>query len=60
MSGYVRTFKDKGRDKNKKNKLMFLRRDDDKPLEKYKTIWTKIEDLKYIELNVYRFMMIDI
>ena len=26
--------------------------DDDKLLEKYKTIWTKIEDLKNIELNV--------
>ena len=25
--------------------------DDDKLLENYKTIWTKTEDLKYIELN---------
>ena len=36
MSKYVRKFKNKGRDKN--NKLMFLNIDDDKLLEKYKTI----------------------
>ena len=29
--------------------LMFFRIDDEKLLEKYKTIWTKIEDLKNIE-----------
>ena len=51
MSRYVTTFKDKGRDKNKNNKLMSLRIDDNKLLEKYKTIWTKTEDLKNIELN---------
>ena len=45
MSGYVKTFKDKI------NKLMSFRRDDEKLLEKYKAIWTKIEDLKNIELN---------
>ena len=44
MSGYVKTFKVK--DKN--NKLMPLCIDDEKLLEKYKTIWTKIEDLKNI------------
>ena len=42
MSGYVKTFKDKCRDKNKNNKLMSLRLEDDKLLEKYKTIWTNI------------------
>ena len=44
MSGYVKTFKVK--DKN--NKLMPFCIDDEKLLEKYKTIWTKIEDLKNI------------
>ena len=46
MIRYFKTFKDKSRDKNKNNKLMSLLIDDNKPLEKYKTIWTKIEDLK--------------
>ena len=45
------TFKDKGGDMNKNNKLMSLHIDDDKLLEKHKTIWTKIEDLKDIELD---------
>ena len=49
MSGYVKTFKHKGRDKN--NKLLSWRIDDDKLLQKYKTIWTKIEDFKNIELD---------
>ena len=47
MSGYVKTFKVK--DKN--NKLMSFLLNDEKLLEKYKTIWTKIEDLKNIELK---------
>ena len=42
MSGYVKTIKDKCRDKNKNDKLMSLRLQDDKLLEKYKTIWTSI------------------
>ena len=46
MSGYVKTFEDKDGDKN--NKLMYLCIDDDKLLEKYKTIWTKIEDISKI------------
>ena len=33
-----------------KKKLSF-RIDDEKPLEKYKTIWTEVEDLTDIELN---------
>ena len=45
------TFKAKSGDKNKNNKLMPLRLDDDKVLEKYKIIWVKIEDLKNIELD---------
>ena len=44
MSGYVKTFEVKDGDKDKKNKWMFFRIDDDKLLVKYKTIWTKIED----------------
>ena len=42
MSGYVQTFKVE--DKN--NKLFSFLIDDGKLLEKYKAIWTKIEDLK--------------
>ena len=51
MSGCFMTFKDKGGDKNENNKLMFLCIDDDKLLEKHKTIWTKIGDLINIEIN---------
>ena len=51
MSGYVETFKVKEGDKDKSNKLVSFRIDDDKLLEKYKAIWTKIQDLKNIELN---------
>ena len=51
MSGYVKTFKVKDGDKYKNNKLMSFHIDDKKKTEKCKTIWTKIEDLKNIELN---------
>ena len=51
MSGYVKTFKVKDGDKYKNNKLMSFHIDDKKKIEKCKTIWTKIEDLKNIELN---------
>ena len=44
MSGYVKTFKVKEEDKDKNNKLMSLPRDDEKLLEKYKAVSTKIED----------------
>ena len=50
MSEYVKTFKVKDGDKDN-NKLMPLHIDNNKLLEKYKTTWTKIEDLKNIELN---------
>ena len=46
MSGYVKTFKVKERDKDKNKKLMSFRIDDEKFLEKYKVTWTKIGDLK--------------
>ena len=45
MSEYVKTFKDKN------NRLMSLHMDNGKPLKKYKTIQTKIEDFRNIELN---------
>ena len=45
MSGYVKV---KDGDKNKNNKLMSFRINDEKLLGKYKTIWTKVEDLKLI------------
>ena len=47
MRGYVKTIKAEDR----MNKLMSSRIDDDKLLEKYKSIWIKIEDLKNIKLN---------
>ena len=47
MTGYVKTFKVE----YKNSKLMSFHIDDEKLLEKYKTNWTKIEDLKDIELN---------
>ena len=37
--------------KNKTIKLMSFHRDDEKLLEKYKAIWTKIEDFKNNKLN---------
>ena len=42
MSGYVETFKVEDRI----NKLLSFRIDEEKLLEKYEAIWTKIEDLK--------------
>ena len=42
----LNTFNLKDEDKNKNDKLMSFRIDDKKLLEKYKTIWTKAEDLK--------------
>ena len=47
MSGYVKTFKVK----EKSNKLMSFHIADDKLSQNYKTFWTKIKDLKHIELN---------
>ena len=44
MSGYVKTFKVE----DKINKLMSFQINDKKLLEKYKAIWTKIEDLKIL------------
>ena len=46
MSGYDKTFKVINEDKDKNNKLISFQIDDDKLLEEYKTIWTKIKNLK--------------
>ena len=46
ISGYVKTLKVKDRGKDKNNKLMTFSIDDEKLLEKYKAIWTKIEEFK--------------
>ena len=51
MSEYVEIFKVKDGDKDKNNKLMSFHIGFEKLLEKYKAIWTKIENLKSIELN---------
>ena len=48
MSGYVKKLKVKDGDKDKNNKLMSFRIDDEKLLEKYKIIWNKTDDLKNI------------
>ena len=47
ISGYVQTFKIQ----EGSNKLISFRIDGKKLLEKYKAIWTKIENLKNIKLN---------
>ena len=49
MKGYVKAFKHGDKDKN--NKLMSFCIDDEKLLEKHEAIWTKIEDLKNLELH---------
>ena len=51
MSGYAKTFRVKDGDKGKNSKSMSFRIYDEKLLEKCKAIWTKIENLKNIELN---------
>ena len=51
ISGYAKKIKVKGGNKDKDNSLMSFCIDDDKLLEKNKTIWTKIENLKNIELT---------
>ena len=48
MSGYVKTFKVKEGDKDKNNKSMSFRIDNEKLLEKYKAIWAKTEAFKNI------------
>ena len=49
MSEFVKKFKVKYENK----KFMSFRINNEKLLGKYKTIWTKTEDLKNIELNAF-------
>ena len=56
MSGYVKTFNVKDGDKYKNKKLISLRIDDEQLLEKYKAIWTKIEELENIEIMLYQYI----
>ena len=51
MSGYVKIFKVKDGDQDQNTKLMSFCVDDEKLLEKYKAIWSKITELKNTELN---------
>ena len=51
MSECGKTSKVERGDKDKSNKLMSFYIDDEKLLKKCKAIWTKVEDLKNIELN---------
>ena len=53
MIGYLKTFKVADGEKDKKYKMMSVRIGDEKLLEKYKSIWTNIQDLE-------KSMMIDI
>ena len=56
MSRFVKTFKNKGGDKEKNNELMYLFIYDYIILENNKIVWINIEDLKSIEivaLSVY-------
>ena len=46
ISGYAKTFKVKEGNKDKSNKIRSFRIEDEKLFEKYKTIWTNIEDFK--------------
>ena len=50
MNWYVKRVKVKDGDEHKINKLMSFCIDNEKQLEKQKTIWTNIEDLKDSEL----------
>ena len=58
-NGHIKTFNNKSGYKNKSNKLMSLHVTKDKLLEKDKSIWTKIEDLKKLNWMIYQSIMID-
>ena len=53
LSGYVKTFEIKDGDKDEKNELMYCNIDDEKLLEKYKAIRTKIEDIELNALPIF-------
>ena len=52
MNKYVKTFKVENGDKDMNNDLISFCIDDDNILEKHKTMYTRIEDIKYIQLKV--------
>ena len=61
ITAYVKTFKIKDGDKDTNNNMIAFRRDDEKLLEKYKTIWTKIENLiKILNQMLNQSMIVDI
>ena len=60
MSRYVKAFKVKDGDKDKNNKLMSSCINNEKLLEKYETIWIKIENLKILKWILYLFKMAEI
>ena len=53
MNGYIKKFKVEDGDKDKNNKWMSFRINDEKLLEKYKAIWAKIEDLKIYRITCF-------
>ena len=60
ISWYVKAFKVKDGDKDKNNKLMSSCINNEKLLEKYETIWIKIENLKILKWILYLFKMAEI
>ena len=57
MSRCVKAFKVKHKDKDKNSKLMSFRTDDEKLLGKFKTIWTKTEDLKKYSIQCFNILL---
>ena len=60
MSRYVKTFKVENENKIKNNKSMSFRIADEKLLQKYKAIWTKIEDLKKFNETLSQSILVDV
>ena len=60
MSRYVKTFKVENGNKIKNNKSMSFRIADEKLLQKYKAIRTKIEDLKKFNETLSQSIMVDV
>ena len=58
LIGYLDKVKDA--EKGKNDKLMSFLVDDENQLEKYKTIWTRIEALKRLNWMICQSMMTDI
>ena len=60
MLSYVKTFKVKEGDKDKNNKLISFHIDNEKLLEKFTAVWSKIESLKILNEMLYQSMMTEI